>query len=57
MNTQANSTQPTDAQRREMLAALASTISPQQQAWNREQWTNVLAWNAQEQKAKGAVKK
>ena len=54
MNTQANSTPPTEAQRREMLAALASTINAEQQAWNRAQWTNVLAWNAQEQKNKQA---
>lgn len=56
MNKQANSTQPTADERREMLAALASTITPEQQAWNKAQWNSVLAWN-KEQKAKGAVKK
>lgn len=54
MNCTPNSTQPTAEQRREMLTALASTISAEQQAFNHAQWTSVLAWNAQEQAAKKA---
>lgn len=52
MNKQPTSTQPTDEQRRQLTAALASTISAEQQAFNHRQWDKVLAWNAQQQKAK-----
>lgn len=47
-----NSTQPSADERRQLIAALASTISAEQQAWNKAQWDSVLAWNAQEQKKK-----
>lgn len=46
--------QPTAAERRQLIAALARTISAEQQAWNKAQWDSVLAWNAQEQKNKQA---
>lgn len=42
------STQPTDEQRRQLIAALARTISAEQQAFNHAMWERAFAWNKEQ---------